>query len=65
MRWTIQVQDGPVLAPLPATRDFLLLFSFEFVKSSIEHHGTARLQAAPFAVRVVLTSREHPHDHRR
>lgn len=47
-----------MLAPLPVARDFLLPFPFEFVKSQIEHPGAARLQPAPFAVRVVSASLE-------
>jgi hypothetical protein len=51
-----------MLAPLPVAHDFLLPFLFEIVKSQIEHHGAARLQHAPFAVRVVSASLESPHN---
>ena len=51
-----------MLAPLPVARGFLPPFLFEFVKSPIEHHWAARLQHAPFTVRVVLASLESPHN---
>lgn len=60
MHWTIQVQDGPMLAPRPVAL-FPPAVPFRTREVAIEHHGAARLQHAPFAARAVSTSLlEHP-----